>query len=275
MRSRLGKCTNYSGCKLAYRNEAIVVVTRDFVCPECGSHLERPATRGSSNGMGILIAGVLIVLVLAVGALLWVVLSGRKTEAYNPAPPSLVAAPTPTPTPIPTPRPTPIPTPVPTPLPTPVPTPEPTPDTTVKAEVLRRIELMPDLTERQRNLMLQSLARAQEMRLLTKIAFPTGRKQLSDTDLKSLTDAMAMPENKDAIENPTLVFVVLGYASVSGNPAANLQLSQWRADTIVNELQQRFQVRNVIYPIPMGPSTLFGEDSFAQNQVAEVWLVIP
>ena len=40
MAQRIGKCTNYSGCKLAYRNEKITVVTKEFRCPECGSPLE-------------------------------------------------------------------------------------------------------------------------------------------------------------------------------------------------------------------------------------------
>jgi hypothetical protein len=40
MTPRVGKCTNYSGCKLANRNKKIAVVTSDFRCPECGSSLE-------------------------------------------------------------------------------------------------------------------------------------------------------------------------------------------------------------------------------------------
>jgi len=98
---------------------------------------------------------------------------------------------------------------------------------------------------------------------------------VSEADLASIRESLALPEMRDAMQNPSLVFVVLGYASKQGNDQANLELSQLRADTVMNTLQQQFQTQNVIYSVPMGASTLFGKNSFVDNQVAEIWAVIP
>jgi hypothetical protein len=79
MAQRIGKCTNYSGCKLAYRNEKITVVTKEFRCPECGSPLEPVGPKRSLSPTLFLSIGVAIVLLLAVGAILWT-LGGSKRQ---------------------------------------------------------------------------------------------------------------------------------------------------------------------------------------------------
>src|SRR5262249_43464805 len=101
MAQRIGKCTNYSGCKLAYRNEKITVVTKDFRCPECGSPLEPVGPKRGVSPVLVLSIGVAAVLILAIGAILWTLSSGRKVVEVIPTP-----SPTPTPTPVPTPTPT-------------------------------------------------------------------------------------------------------------------------------------------------------------------------
>src|ERR1700688_2670357 len=104
MAQRIGKCTNYSGCKLAYRNEKITVVTKEFRCPECGSPLESLGPKRSLSPTLILSIGV--VLLLAIGAILWTLGNSakRQTEVVELSPtPSPTPAATPTPTPVPTP----------------------------------------------------------------------------------------------------------------------------------------------------------------------------
>src|ERR1700748_2152197 len=161
MAQRIGKCTNYSGCKLAYRNEKITVVTKEFRCPECGSPLESLGPKRTLSPTLILSIGVGIVLLLAIGAILWTLGNSakRQTEVVE-------LSPTPSPTPVATATPTPVPTPTPTASPTVASTPtplansSPTPiadaagtpidlDITlpeiaeVKRQVLKRIDLMP------------------------------------------------------------------------------------------------------------------------------------
>src|SRR6516165_401946 len=70
MAQRIGKCTNYSGCKLAYRNEKITVVTKEFRCPECGSPLEPIRPKRGPSPVLFLSIGVSLVVLLAIVALL-------------------------------------------------------------------------------------------------------------------------------------------------------------------------------------------------------------
>src|ERR1700674_4625776 len=108
MAQRIGKCTNYSGCKLAYRNEKITVVTKDFRCPECGSPLESLGPKRTVSPILVLSIGVATVLILAIAAILWTLSRSpnRVTQVVE-----LTPAPTPTLTPSPTPAPTATPTP--------------------------------------------------------------------------------------------------------------------------------------------------------------------
>src|ERR1700719_2391337 len=115
MAQRIGKCTNYSGCKLAYRNEKITVVTKEFRCPECGSPLESLGPKRTLSPTLVLSIGVAIVLLLAIGAILWTLGNTKKggtdVVAFSPT-----ATPTPSPSPTATPPPTPGPIAAPTPV---------------------------------------------------------------------------------------------------------------------------------------------------------------
>ena len=82
MAQRIGKCTNYSGCKLAYRNEKITVVTKDFRCPECGSPLEPVGPKRGVSPVLVLSIGVAAVLILAIGAILWTLSAYTQSYAH-------------------------------------------------------------------------------------------------------------------------------------------------------------------------------------------------
>ncbi len=283
MRPRIGKCTNYSSCKLAYRNERITVITKNFVCPECGSPLEKTSHKPGSTGTWILTLAVLFILSIACAVVLW---SRWGTfgaqDMVSPETPASTPTPQPTATPSPAPTSTPLPAPTLQPTPSPVPTPaligfdmNEESFTKMKEEVLKRIELMPDVTDNQRTMLITSLARAKGMKLLTRVSFATGNKEVTANDLGSIKQDLSNPVIQKAMQDPTIVFVVLGYASKQGNAQLNLQLSQLRADTVQNTLQEQFQIKNVIYPVPMGASTLFSDSHYSENQVTEIWLVLP
>src|ERR1700731_3266032 len=189
MAQRIGKCTNYSGCKLAYRNEKITVVTKEFRCPECGSPLESLGPKRGLSPTLVLSIGVAIVLLLAIGAILWTLggSSKRQSEVVE-------LSPTPSPTPAPTPTPTSTPTPTPSATATPTPTPEsnsaPTPvaDSSgtpidldislpeiaaVKREVLKRIDLMPNVSSQNKDRLYSAVDRARGMGRLFSVSFET------------------------------------------------------------------------------------------------------
>jgi outer membrane protein OmpA-like peptidoglycan-associated protein len=295
MAQRIGKCTNYSGCKLAYRNEKITVVTKEFRCPECGSPLEPVGPKRTLSPTLFLSIGVAIVLLLAVGAILWT-LGGspkRQTEVVE-------LSPTPTPTPAPTPTPTPSPTPTPTPTPAPATTPASTPgpnststpvaDTSggtidlditlpeiaeVKRAVLKRIDLMPNVSSQNKDRLYTAVDRARGMGRLFSITFETSLTKIAPEEIASMKSQLDHPQVKKLLDDPTLVLVILGYADKQGDDQKNLQISSARAQAVMDALRDQLGIQNVMHVIPMGGTDLLDPRELAKNRIVEVWAVLP
>jgi outer membrane protein OmpA-like peptidoglycan-associated protein len=283
MAQRIGKCTNYSGCKLAYRNEKINVVTKDFRCPECGSPLESLGPKRTVSPILVLSIGVATVLILAIAAILWTLASSPKrvTEVVELTPtPSPTATPPPTATPTPTPTPTPIPTPSQVQTPGPANTPE-NLDLTgaefddVKKEIIKRIEIQPTATQAQKDRAYSIIDKAKGMGRIVLIKFDSANSNLRPQDVADVLAQVADPKVQKRLEDPTLVLVILGYADLQGNDQNNIELSRRRAQTILDILRDKGQVANLMYPIPMGGSDLFDKREFSKNRVVEVWAVRP
>jgi outer membrane protein OmpA-like peptidoglycan-associated protein len=285
MAQRVGKCTNYSGCKLAYRNEKITVVTKDFRCPECGSALESvgpPPKSFSTLIIGICVAAVLL---LAIGAILWTLSSPPKR---HPVVVELTPTPTPQPTTSETPELTPTPTPIPTANPNPTQAPAPqvvsTPENLdltgatleeVKKEILKRIEIQPTATQAQKDRAYSLVQTARGMGRIVLISFATAITNLPPQDIASIQSQVAQPRVQKLLEDPTLLLVILGYADKQGNDQRNIDLSFGRAQTVAEILRSKCGILNVMYPIPMGGTDLFDPHEFSKNRVVEVWVVKP
>jgi outer membrane protein OmpA-like peptidoglycan-associated protein len=283
MAQRIGKCTNYSGCKLAYRNEKITVVTKDFRCPECGSPLESLGPKRTVSPILVLSIGVATVLILAIAAILWTLASSPKrvTEVVELTPtPSPTATPPPTATPTPTPTPTPIPTPSQVQTPGPANTPE-NLDLTgaefddVKKEIIKRIEIQPTATQAQKDRAYAIIDKAKGMGRIVLIKFDSANSNLRPQDVADVLAQVADPKVQKRLEDPTLVLVILGYADLQGNDQNNIELSRRRAQTVLDILRDKSGVANLMYPIPMGGSDLFDKREFSKNRVVEVWAVRP
>jgi len=287
MAQRIGKCTNYSGCKLAYRNEKITVVTKDFRCPECGSPLESLGPKRTVSPVLILSIGVGIVLVLAVAAILWTLSSAPKRQPYV-----LELSPTPAPTPTPTPTPPPTPTSTPAPSETPAPTPTPTPtanasgtpinfDITlpeiaeVKREVLKRIDQMPNVSAQNKDRLYSAVERARGMGRLFTVSFETSFTKVSPEALADMKSQLERPQIKSYIDDPTLVLVILGYADKQGDNQKNLQISSARAEDVRDVLRDQLGIQNVMHTVPMGGTDLLDPRELAKNRIVEVWAVLP
>jgi outer membrane protein OmpA-like peptidoglycan-associated protein len=289
MGKRTGKCTNYSGCKLAYRNEQINVVTKEFRCPECGSPLEPVGRKTDSSLTKVLVVGVVVVLLLAVGAIVWTLMqpaTGRVTIVA--ATPSPVETPVPTPTATPVPSPSPVPTPTPAPAPSathssPAPEASATPinlDLTgegleqVKKAIVKRIELQPSLTEDQKDTIYTAVQSAKAMGRIAWISFPSNASTPSE-NLTSIVSQLATPEVKKLLQDPRIVLAVLGYADRQGDDQKNFVLSDDRAQAVIKILRDQCGVLNTMYAIPMGGTDLFDPHGFARNRTVEVWAGLP
>jgi outer membrane protein OmpA-like peptidoglycan-associated protein len=290
MAQRIGKCTNYSGCKLAYRNEKITVVTKEFRCPECGSPLESLGPKRSLSPTLVLSIGVAIVLLLAVGAILWTLSSSpkRRTEVVE-------LSPTPSPTPSPTATPTLTPTPTPTPSPTANPTPGPSSAPTavgeasgtidfdvslpeiaeVKRQVLKRIDLMPSVSSQNKDRLYGAVDRSRGMGRLFTVSFETSFTRISPEEIASIKSQLEHPQIKKLLDDPTLVLVILGYADKQGDDQKNLLISSGRAQAVMDFLRDQLGIQNVMHVVPMGGTNLLDARELAKNRVVEVWAVLP
>ncbi|HEY5893234.1 MAG TPA: OmpA family protein [Chthoniobacterales bacterium] len=275
MAARIGKCTNYSGCKLAYRNEKISVVTKDFRCPECGSPLESIDAPKSSSLIWVVAGGVFIFLLLAIFAVVWTLFRPKpKPRLPSPSPTPIV-----TPTAVPSPTvwtPTPTPTLPLTPTPEPAtPTPPPPDMSAVQKEVLQRVDIIPDLSDEDKDRLYVAVKQAKDMKRLFNVTFETSRDAVGPREVGLMKVSLAQPEVIDFLKNPTLVIVVLGFADKVGDVKKNLALSQTRAKAVEVALVTECGVKNIIHSVPMGGSDLLSTDDLAKNRVVEVWAVIP
>ena len=311
MPHRIGKCTNYASCKLAYQN-ADIETENEFVCPECGQPLREVAAAvapSASPKKALLFGGIGAgVLILGTGAffIFKALLHHRPSatpavEQATPAPetpppstpvPSTPEPPVSTPAPV-TPRRKPPATPKPeTPVPIPAtPQPEETamPSATevfdrnpqsdenksMRAEVLKRIDQIPNLKPAERSGLYVRVNKAKEMMKIITIPCAIGQRALPPPVAEKLCEASHAPQVQKITKDPTVVFVVLGFADTIGSAESGLKLSTARAEAVTDSLRDRCKILNRMQPVGMGSSEFFGADKKEKNRVVEVWAVIP
>ena len=146
----------------------------------------------------------------------------------------------------------------------------------VKADVLKRIDLMPTITSGDKDKLYMSVERARQMGKIPTIPFPSGHVAVSPSDVDQLRAALASAQLQPLTKDPTCVFVVLGFADQKGDEKTNLHISSQRAQSVLNTLRDRCGVLNVMHAVGMGGSTLFGDEKDAErNRVVEIWAVLP
>jgi outer membrane protein OmpA-like peptidoglycan-associated protein len=270
--SRLGKCHNYSGCLLAYRGEQTDVPDgQPFVCAECG----KPLTEVKASPVKLIAIGVTTVLVaaLAVGGFtVWSKFKSGPHARQTPTPPADAPG-LPEATPIPNPdkkgdAEPPVEVVAPAKITLQV-------DETLKREVLKRIDLMPNVSKANKDKLYNAVERARKMGIVLTVPFDKGKTTISPKDTAALKAAMDKPETMDLRNDPTSVFVVLGYADPKGDAKANIGYSQSRADSVVNAMKREVGVQNVVHAVAMGGSSLLDEKNLEKNRIAEVWVVLP
>jgi outer membrane protein OmpA-like peptidoglycan-associated protein len=235
--------------------------------------------------------------------------SPALTSSATPIPTATVAptstpAPTATPTPVPTPEtltPTPEPTATETPAETPSETPAPSGTETsngdaqasasaqafptvkydaaeeaeVRKEVLARVDLLKELSQKERDYMYAQVERARGFTKLAIIPFPSGKTRPEQFQIDHLLSYLQKPEYQKLYEDPTVVFVVAGYADKQGNESQNLEISKQRAQVVAKILENQAKIANTIRAVGLGGSEFFGHGTPDKNRVVEIWLAAP
>ena len=68
---------------------------------------------------------------------------------------------------------------------------------------------------------------------------------------------------------------MLGYADKKGDPGKNEEISLARANAVLNVLQNKFRLLNVMHSVGMGSSEMFDAQNLDKNRVVELWAVLP
>ena len=276
----LAKCHNYAGCLQAYRGEEIELPPgAPLVCPECGKPLTvvKPQPSRLWRFVPLIALVVLIAAAVFFGKPIISNLLSKKSEQAVPAEtPGQTSGPNAQ---------------GPAATPTATPTNEPPPTVTaprqidmslakaenqkVKDEVLKRIDLMPNVSSANKDKLYNSVERARSMGKVLTIPFGSGKITLGLAEAQALKEELEKPEIMKLREDPTAVFVILGYADPKGDEKKNIAISQARADAVLEAMREKAGVNNVMHSVAMGGSTIVDEKNLEKNRIVEVWAVLP
>lgn len=145
----------------------------------------------------------------------------------------------------------------------------------VKFEVLQRIDVMPSLSDEERDKLYVQVERAQAMGKLITVPFGSGARVPDAKARAAVVEAVRKPQIERFSGDPTVVFVVLGFADTKGRPEANQAISLARAEAVAKILKEQAGVMNVVHAVGMGGSELFDSGRLEKNRVVEVWAVLP
>jgi outer membrane protein OmpA-like peptidoglycan-associated protein len=280
------KCHNYAGCLLAYRGDEIEIADgAPMVCPECGKPVAPVKGAGGAIGKSlplviavVLIGGIAFFGVPMITKWLQKDPPGRSAETEVNSSTTGTAASTSTQTSDTTATTAPQST-------------EPAGNAKavqnidldlgkeenkqVKKEVLERIDLMPNISEANKDKLYNSVERARSMGKVLVVPFASGRNTLGPAETQALQSELESAEIMKLRDDPTAVFVILGYADTKGDPKKNLAISQARADAVLEAMRDKAGVSNVMHSVAMGGSTILDSKDLEKNRIAEVWAVLP
>jgi outer membrane protein OmpA-like peptidoglycan-associated protein len=117
--------------------------------------------------------------------------------------------------------------------------------------------------------------RARAMGKVITIPFPSGRTALDAAATSAIGDKLQLDQIRKLAEDPTVVFVVLGFADKKGDPKQNQEISLARANAVLGTLQNKFRLLNVMHAVGMGSSEMFDAVNLDKNRVVELWAVLP
>lgn len=145
----------------------------------------------------------------------------------------------------------------------------------IRQDVLDRVDRLPNLSNEQRNKLYASVDRARGMGCVLIVPFLEGKRVLADAERKVLVNGIRSEAVQKLIDDPSLVFVVLGYANEAVSEAEQIKLAGERAESVSTTMRDLANVTNTIYPAGMGASDAKQKAAPGAGRVAEIWAVFP
>jgi hypothetical protein len=144
-----------------------------------------------------------------------------------------------------------------------------------RKEVLKRIDMIRELTSKEKDYLYSQVERA---RGFTKLAIvPYGSRQLWPDSFQTnyLLENLSKPSIGKIFEDPTVVLVMVGYSDLKGSDERNLEISRSRAENLIKLLHRKTKISNLMRAVGMGGSDLFDKMDLEKNRVVEMWIVRP
>ena len=146
-----------------------------------------------------------------------------------------------------------------------------------RAEVLRRIDAMPNVSALNKDKLYASVDHAQGMGRVLTIPFEKGRRRrarLGDRPAQAGTRHARRSRSWWTIRRS--YFVVLGYADQKGERRRSTPIFPRAVPRACStRLRDKCGFQNVMHAVAMGGSTMFSDKQAEKNRVVEIWAVLP
>jgi outer membrane protein OmpA-like peptidoglycan-associated protein len=143
-----------------------------------------------------------------------------------------------------------------------------------RQEVLKRIDLMPDLSQKEKDQLYAQVERARGFSKIGVVPFSTAKSALGASQIEAVAQQIRNPKIQQLLQDPTVVLVMVGYADKQGDQVKNREISRTRAEAVVKAIKDRLNPMNIMHAVGMGGQDLFGT-TLDKNRVVEIWAVQP
>ena len=144
-----------------------------------------------------------------------------------------------------------------------------------RKEVLTRVDLMRNLTDKEKDQLYAQIERARGFKKIALIPFQSGRSAPGSAQIDDLIKRIQDTDVQKLLSDPTVALIFVGYADTQGDAAANLEISRTRAESVQKIVSSRLRPSNILHSVGMGGQELFDKINREKNRVVEVWAVQP
>jgi outer membrane protein OmpA-like peptidoglycan-associated protein len=144
-----------------------------------------------------------------------------------------------------------------------------------RKEVLTRVDLMRNLSEKEKDQLYAQIERARGFTKIALIPFQSGRTAAVASQIDELVKRIQDADIQKLLSDPTVALIFVGYADTQGSETSNLEISRTRAESVQKMVSARLKLANLMHSVGMGGQELFDKANREKNRVVEVWAVQP
>ena len=144
-----------------------------------------------------------------------------------------------------------------------------------RKEVLSRIDMMRELTPKDKDFLYSQVERARGFTKLAIVPYGSGQLWPDSFQMNYLLENLSKPEIAKIFEDPTVVLVMVSFSDLKGSDERNLEISRTRSENLIKLLHKRTRITNLMRAVGLGGSDIFDKMQLEKNRVVEMWIVRP